>query len=108
MHNFDHLMTLAKGAAAATTLAFGAFFVMDERHASQLQVLEVRQKHDMEMVHAELEALRQIKLSDSTRYAEVAKFYIDRMKDGEQLSSAEQKRLDLVLAQQERIAEALK
>lgn len=46
-------------------------------------------------------------MSASTRYAEIVKFYTDKMADGETLTPAEKKRLELAQRQQLRIAEIL-
>ncbi len=60
----------------------------------------------MSLLDAELR--ERILMAESTRYAEVAKYYTDKLQEGEALSEAEQARLELVQQQQQRIHETLK
>lgn len=86
-------------AFAFTTIsaAFAVFFFMDNRHT-----------HPPDLVEAEAKFNRSLLMEQSTRYAEVEKFYTDRLREGETLSQSELDRLDLVQRQQTRIAEILK
>lgn len=74
-----------------------AYRYLDDRHA-----------HSDDMVVVEAKIVERDLMSQSTRYAEIAKFYTDKMQAGEPLTKAEQERLDLVQRQQQRIATALK
>ena len=96
MSNPLQTIDLAKSVAGLIAIAFAVFFFMDDRHA-----------HFAELDNADTALRERILMSESTRYAEIQKYYIDKMKAGQSLTDAEQKRLDLVQKQQERIAEAL-
>lgn len=63
------------------------------------------ENHEMKM--AEEDFITQLKLSESTRYAEVAKYYNDEAKS-RSLTEAEEARLDLVEEAQCRIRQQLK
>ena len=91
------VIDLAKSLAAAISLAFAVFFFMDNRHA-----------HIEDVSHTDVELRERILMSESTRYAEIAKFYSDKQLDGEVLTDAERARLELVQKQQVRISETLK
>ena len=78
---------------SAIAVAFAIFFFMDSRHAHPIAV---------EATAAEIN--QRILMAESARYAEVSKYYLDKLQDGEPLSKAETSRLDLVQRQQERIA----
>ena len=80
--------------------AFGTFFVLDDRHA---------QKEELTRAEAEMtsELVQRVMMSESTRYAEIAVYYTDKMRDGEILTPAEESRLELVQGQQQRINETL-
>lgn len=82
---------------SVTSIAFAVFFFMDNRHTHPTDVVEVEAKFNRDLL-----------MKESTRYAEVEKFYTDRLKDGETLSASELDRLDLVQRQQTRIAETLR
>lgn len=82
---------------SAISIAFAVFFFMDARHTHPTDVVEVEAKFNRDLL-----------MEQSTRYAEVEKFYTDRLRDGEKLSKSEEERLDLVQRQQTRIAEILK
>jgi hypothetical protein len=77
-------------------IAFATFFFLDGRHAHH---------YDVEGTDASLR--ERILMSESTRYAEIQKYYVDKMASGETLTDAELARLRLVQKQQERIAEVL-
>jgi hypothetical protein len=79
-----------------TAAAFSAFLFMDTRHV-----------HNPDLVHSEAETSRRIMMSESTRYAEIAKYYSDRMQEGVKLTESERARLDLAQRQQIRIHKAL-
>jgi len=86
-----------KTIAGVVAFCFAVFFFMDERHA-----------HPKSVSESAADLNQRIMMAESTRYAEVAKYYTDKLKDGEQLSQAELSRLDLVQRQQERINATLK
>ena len=88
---------LLKYFGAFTAICFAIFFFMDERHAHPSSV---------EASNADLN--QRILMAESTRYAEVANYYSNKMREGETLTKAEESRLDLVQRQQERISGILK
>ena len=90
-------MGLIKVIAAVVVALFTVFFFMDTRHAHPVAI---------ETTAAEIN--QRILMAESARYAEVSKYYLDKLQDGEPLSKAETSRLDLVQRQQERISEILK
>ena len=73
-----------------------AFLFLDDRHA-----------HPKDVSAAEAELVQRVLMSDSARYAEIAVFYSNKMRDGEKLTAAEEARLELVQRQQQRINETL-
>jgi len=77
-------------------ISFAAFFFLDARHA-----------HPPDVVQSEARLNRTILMKESARYAEVAKFYTDKLQGGEALTEAEANRLDLVQREQKRIHEML-
>lgn len=83
-------------AVGAISAAFSAFFLLNSLHI---------ENHEMKA--AEEDLARQIKMSESTRYAEVAKYYRDEMKT-RGLTEAEEARLELVEAAQCRIRNQLR
>lgn len=92
-------LNLIVGLTVILGAAFGAFLFLDNRD---------EEAHKPDLIEAEASLYERILMSDSTRYAEIQKYYIDKMKSGESLTEAEQARLDLVMRQQERIANTLK
>jgi len=88
--------------------AWEVFSYLDERHAQNTALEAVQADVQAREVSIEAKIIERDLMSQSTRYAEVAKFYTDRLQAGETLTKAEAERLDLVQRQQERIAKALK
>ena len=76
---------------AAVSAAFGIYFYMNSIHI---------ENHELEMADKDFKT--QVLMSESTRYAEIAKYYRDEMKSRE-LTEAEWARLELVEKQQCRI-----
>lgn len=70
--------------------------------------MDNRHTHPADVVETEASFNRQLLMKESTRYAEVEKFYTDELKNGQALSEAQLERLDLVQKEQKRIAEILK
>lgn len=79
----------------AVTTAFAVFFYMNSIHI---------ENHEMEIVDTDFRT--RVLMSESTRYAEIAKYYRDEMKSRE-LTEAEWARLELVEKQQCRIRNQL-
>ncbi len=88
---------LVKVIAAVVVALFTIFFFMDTRHA-----------HPREVESASADLNQRILMAESTRYAEVANYYTNKLREGETLTKAEESRLDLVQRQQERISGILK
>lgn len=88
---------LISAVVSAVSIAFAVFFFMDNRHA-----------HSPDLVEQEAKFNRNLLMEQSTRYAEIEKYYTDELKSGETLTEAQLERLDLVQRQQTRIAEILK
>ncbi len=94
-----HVARLATEIVAITGLVaavFGAFLFLDDRHA-----------HEHELAEAKEQEYRRMLMSQSTRYAEIEKYYVDEMRQGNPLSEAQKARLELVQRQQIRIAAEL-
>ena len=87
---------MAKFAAWIAGTVMAAVLFLEGRHML---------KSDAELEAAEMR--QRILMSESTRYAEIAKYYTDKLKSGETLTEAEQARLDLVQRQQVKINETL-
>ena len=87
-------LSFLKELIAVIAIAFAAFFFLDNRHA-----------HNEDVDYSAIEMQRRILMSESTRYAEVAKYYSDKLKAGDSLTPAELARFELVEKQQERIRE---
>lgn len=84
------------------SVIFAVFIFMDERHLHQ---------HDKELVESKIEqsdskVRQRILMSESTRYAEVQKYYYE-LKQERDLTLAEMQRLRLVEEQQRRIEDIL-
>jgi hypothetical protein len=89
-------LSFIKELVAVVAVAFAVFFFMDDRHA-----------HNEDVDLSSIELHRRILMSESTRYAEVAKYYADKLKAGEPLTPAELARFELVEKQQQRIREMM-
>jgi len=87
---------LIKMTAGAIATVFMVFLFMDSRHS-----------HPDDLECSSADTNQRILMSDSTRYAEINKYYTDKLKGGETLSKAETSRLELVQRQQQRINEIL-
>ena len=91
-------LTLPIGAVAGVvTVCFTVFLFLDTRHT-----------HPEDIAASESTLNNRLLMAESTRYAEIEKYYVDRLKQGEKLSQAELDRLDLVQRQQHRIAEIIR
>lgn len=88
--------------SAACTVVFLAFLFLDERHLHDHDKVEVTTKMDKN----DSLVRQRILMSESTRYAEIAKYYYE-LKAERPLTLAELNRLRLVEAQQRRIEETL-
>lgn len=86
-----------KTAVALVMSLFALFFALDDRYSLFSELRDT-----------DADLRERILMSESTRYAEIEKYYTDIMLDGQALSESQQKRLRLAQKQQERIAEALK
>jgi len=80
---------------SAISVAFAVFFYMNSIHI---------ENHEMEVVDKDFRT--RVLMSESTRYAEIAKYYRDEMKSRD-LTEAEWARLELVEKQQCRIRNQL-
>lgn len=80
----------------AISLAFGVFFYMNSIHI---------ENHEMEAVDIDFHT--RLLMSESTRYAEIAKYYREEMQN-RALTEAEWARLELVERQQCRIRKQMK
>lgn len=120
-HGIDSMGALVKSATAVLTL-FGLIFagylflddeMVNEDDESRFQqevakeIALLHSKIEESAIHAEAEAIRQAKISDSTRAAQIIKYYIDVQKE-RALFPSEQARLDLMIREQQRLTEALK
>lgn len=98
MHmSVDHLKVPVSMFSAAMAVVFAAFLFLDDRHS-----------HPEDVAQTEDSLNNRLLMAESTRYAEVEKYYTDRLRAGEKLSQAELDRLDLVQRQQHRIAEIVR
>ena len=98
--SLDRAIAISGGMLGILAVCFGAFFTLDGRHAHQHDVSE-------DQLHQDTELLNRILMSESTRYAEIEKFYTDVMLEGGTLTQAQKDRLDLVQRQQKRIHDIL-
>ena len=87
---------LIKYVAGAIGAAFTVWFLLEAKYWM---------RSEAEIESAELK--ERILMSESTRYAEIAKYYQDKLANGEVLTQAEQDRLALVQRQQMRINQTL-
>jgi hypothetical protein len=76
--------------------AFAIFLFLDSRHAHDDEVHRV-------IADMTSEVVRRDRMSESTRLAQVVKWYTDRLNAGEELSQADKDRLDLAQREQQRI-----
>ncbi len=105
----------AVAVVAASGVVFSTFLFLDERHAHYEDMSREKQeraqadaKANAERIAMEAALRERILMSESTRYAEVQKFYDDKELAGMELDKAEKIRQQLVKRQQERIGETLK
>ena len=107
----NHVVRVAAELVAITSVvgaAFTAFFALDARYAHERALEAHRQRTEALRLEVTEDAIRAVKLSESTRYAEVAAFYAHKMEIGEELDEAQKARLDLSQRQQIRITDEVK
>ncbi len=98
----------AKTAAAVVMGCFALYFFIDGRYAEERALAAAKLEFQEDIVEARTDMLERILMSDSTRYAEIEKYYTDELQEGHDLSEAQKTRLALVQKQQIRIGDAIK
>jgi hypothetical protein len=102
----DKIVKVVGAITAVGSMVVGALLFMDSRHEPAGIVAASQYRLQEEIVDTDSKIRQRILMSESTRYAEIAKYYYELQQE-RPLTLAELERLRLVEKQQERITETL-